>query len=165
MHWDHRSPTEAASDGTGIRGFLIFGDSDHHDGLQVARTYDLLNYEVDPSLLLLPPRPRGWWDSALVEAGPPPVKLSTGDYLMVYNAAEDTGPSERPGYSYTYRAGWALLSGSQPPTVLSRSVRPALEPELWWETGGEGAPPGQPPVLVPNVTFVQGMVPVRGQQV
>ncbi len=62
---------------------------------------DLLNYDLLPDLLVLPPRP-GEWDSALVESGPPPARLSNGDWFFIYNAAEDTGPSERPGKTLVF---------------------------------------------------------------
>ncbi len=68
------------------------------------------------------------------------------------------------GYSFTYRAGWAVLSGSDPTTVLHRSERPVLAPELWWETG-DATGMAVDPVLVPNVTFVEGMLPVPGEEV
>ncbi len=38
------------------------------------------------------------FDSELVESGPPPVKLSDGNYFFIYNSARKGFPSPRPDW-------------------------------------------------------------------
>ena len=68
---------------------------------------------------LLPRRP-AFFDSGLVEPGPPPLVLSDGTYLVLYNSAShhnDRG----------YHVGAAIIDGKFPsPKVLYRSPAPLL---------------------------------------
>lgn len=92
------------------------------------------------------------FDSELVESGPPPLKLSDGNYFFIYNSARSGFPSPRPGYSLQYNAGFAILKGSDLATVIQRSEQPILSPETAWEKGDS------PYIgLVPNVVFVEAM--------
>jgi predicted GH43/DUF377 family glycosyl hydrolase len=63
---------------------------------------------------LLPTR-NGSFDAGLVEPGPPPMRLSDGNFLFVYNSAEQA-------HDENYHAGWAVLDGTDPTRVLQRSA-------------------------------------------
>ena len=85
----------------------------------VAESDDLLSWHLaDGGNVLLPRRP-GMWDAGLIEPGPPPMRLSSGDYIFFYNGA--TLPNDRE-----YHVGYAILSGSNPRKVLQRSASPVL---------------------------------------
>lgn len=72
--------------------YLIWGD----DHLRMAYTHDLKNFTNLPGKFIEPRQ--DMFDSVLVESGPPPLRLSNGNYLFFYNSARDGFPSERPGY-------------------------------------------------------------------
>jgi predicted GH43/DUF377 family glycosyl hydrolase len=65
---------------------LFWGDSSFVPGLQYATSPDLLTWQNQPGVWL-PLRNDSYFDSALVEAGPYPMRLSDGNYLLLYNSA------------------------------------------------------------------------------
>ncbi len=132
---------------------MVFGDSSLVAGLQLAvqRGDNVSQWDIQPDLVL-PVRNSSFFDSHLVEAGPPPMRLSDGNYLFVYNSARSGFPSPKPGYSLQYNVGFAILSGTDL-SVVQRSEVPLLSPELPWELG---TPPAL--ALTPNVVFANGMV-------
>jgi len=127
-----------------------------------------LNLTTNPQGLFLPTRPDAF-DSELVEAGPPPVRLSTGDYLFVYNSARRVPAYEawKP-YPLRYNVGWAILDRDNPTVVLERSATPLWSPAFWYETGGRRIGDNQSwgffcsaaQAGTPNVVFVEGMHPL-----
>lgn len=123
--------------------YLIFGDSTLYNGLQVAATHDLVHYRVLEDYLLIQPRP-GKFDARLVESGPPPMRLSNGDYLFIYNGAQ---PLDGPPNGLFYAPGWVILNGSNPLDVLARSDEPLMLPTYLWEVSG----------LTPYVIFIEAM--------
>lgn len=135
---------------------MIFGDSSLVAGLQRARLTGptLLNWTIDDEIFL-PVRPDNF-DSHLVEAGPPPIKLQDGNFLFIYNSARSGFPSPKPGYSLQYNLGFAIIDG-QSGAILQRSSEPLLSPELPWELG-------KAPFLglTPNVVFCNGMESLGG---
>lgn len=84
-----------------------------------------------------------------------PLRLSDGNYLFLYNSARDGYPSPRPGSTYQYNVGYAILDGTDPTKILQRSIEPLLSPHMGWEIG-------EPPFLglVPNVVFLEGWLPL-----
>ena len=70
------------------------------------------------------------FDSMLVEAGPPPMLLSDGNYLFIYNSARQNASS--PDH-FEYNIGWLIINGSNPLHILQRSDTPLLSPQLGWE--------------------------------
>lgn len=110
---------------------------DKPDQMGVAYSDDLLRWTeaLDQPVL---PRRAGYFDSRVVEPGPPPVITKEGIW-MVYNGADD---------KLVYTTGWVLFDRRDPTRVLARSDRPFFRPELEWEKVGQ----------VPNVVFVEGMV-------
>ena len=151
--------------------YLFFGDSSIVNGLQWATSNDLYSWNLQKELFL-EVRNASYFDSGLVEAGPMPVLLSTGDYLLIYNSARHGFPSNKPvcegflivdyflrisinflsqGYDFQYNIAYAILNGTNPAQVLQRSDAPLLSPVLAWELG---SPPSK--VCVPNVVFAEG---------
>lgn len=84
-------------------------------------------------------RPRkGYFDSRLVEPGPPPIVTADG-ILLIYSGADD---------SNRYSVGWVLFSKDDPTRVMARADQPILEPTESWEKYGQ----------VYNVTLAEGLV-------
>lgn len=86
-------------------------------------------------------RPGGWWDSARIGMGPPPLETEHG-WLVVYHGVRETVAGG------LYRAGLALLDLEQPTKVLRRSDDWVLGPHAQYEITGD----------VPNVVFPCGLV-------
>ena len=91
--------------------------------------------------LVLGCREGGWWDSARVGMGPPPIETEHG-WLAVYHGVRQTVAGG------LYRAGLALLDLEAPWNVLRRSDEWVLGPGADYEVSGD----------VPNVVFPCGMV-------
>ena len=91
--------------------------------------------------IVLDRREGGWWDSARVGMGPPPLETEHG-WLAVYHGVRQTVAGG------LYRAGLALLDLEQPAVVLRRSDEWVLGPEAAYEVSGD----------VPNVVFPCGLV-------
>lgn len=66
------------------------------------------------------------WDSGRVGAGLPPIKTDEG-WLVIYHGATE---------NHKYCMGAALLDLDDPSIVLSRSIKPILEPEAEYEKHG-----------------------------
>jgi beta-1,2-mannosidase len=73
--------------------YLIWGDNH----LTLARSDDLLHFTNSDGPFISARSDH--FDSVLVEAGPPPLKMADGNYLFFYNSARDF-PSDKPGYAY-----------------------------------------------------------------
>jgi len=85
-------------------------------------------------------KPEEDWESLKVGAGPPPIKTDKG-WLLIYHGVD---------YEMTYRAGVALLDLEKPWTLISKTSKPILEPEMSYERYGD----------VPNVVFPTGAITV-----
>eukprot|EP01147_Barroeca_monosierra_P010543 gene10543-2670_t len=131
--------------------YLIWGDSSVFKGLHVAVSEDGISWKTLEQHIL-PVRSGPFFDTALVEAGPPPLPLQSGHLLFLYNSARDGFPSPKPGYNLQYNIGFAILNHSDPVNVLQRSASPILSPRLSWEVGNTTK------YLTPNVVFAEGMV-------
>lgn len=83
--------------------------------------------------ILISPRENNW-DADLVEPGPEPQKLSSGNYLFLYNSAHkvDT-PNPKPDWNLEFNIGYVILDGNDPTKVLYRSRNPLISPEHAWE--------------------------------
>jgi predicted GH43/DUF377 family glycosyl hydrolase len=91
--------------------------------------------------IVLNRREGGWWDSARVGMGPPPLETEHG-WLAVYHGVRQTVAGG------LYRAGLLLLDLEQPAVVLRRSEEWVLGPDAAYEVSGD----------VPNVVFPCGLV-------
>jgi predicted GH43/DUF377 family glycosyl hydrolase len=88
-------------------------------------------------------RPAGF-DSGYVEAGSPPVLLSTGDYLHIYDTVINDGRVPKgdstqlaceDGVCRGFGAGWLVLNGTDPQSVVQRGQEPLFMPMMPWELG------------------------------
>jgi predicted GH43/DUF377 family glycosyl hydrolase len=102
----------------------------------------------------------GCWDEPGVAAGPQPERLSSGDYLYIYNV--DTGFPYHPNPVGRCAIGWAILDGSDPSRIVARSDEPLLTATLPWETCaavGKGYECQEP-----EVVFSTGMKPLGNDE-
>jgi predicted GH43/DUF377 family glycosyl hydrolase len=103
-------------------------------------------------LAVLTPRP-GYFDSWLVEPGPPAILTDAG-IVLLYNAGNSAtfgDPSLKPRM---YTAGQALFDARNPIKLLDRTERPFLQPTEAYERTGQ-YPEG--------TTFVEGLVRFEGR--
>ena len=101
---------------------------------------------------VLSPRP-GYFDSWLVEAGPPAIMTERG-ILVLYNAgnSEQYGDPSVPPRTYT--GGQALYDLHNPLRLLARSDAPFIKPTEDYERSGQ---------YREGTTFVEGLVPFQGR--
>lgn len=118
----------------------------------LASSNDLIHWEPvenhEGNLVpVLSPR-LGYFDSWLVEAGPPPVLTEDG-IVVLYNAgnSKELGVSELGNRVYT--GGQALFDGEEPWKLLDRSNEPFIKPEKPFEKSGQ---------YVDGTTFIEGLV-------
>jgi beta-1,2-mannosidase len=117
---------------------FFMGDAqDKHDQTGIAYSTDFATWHEPLDRPILPRR-NGYFDSRVVEPGPPPVLTAHG-ILLLYNGADDR---------LVYRTGWALFDRRDPTRLLARAERPLFEPVEAWEKVGQ----------VPNVVFVEGLI-------
>jgi predicted GH43/DUF377 family glycosyl hydrolase len=121
--------------------FVLFHRPRTVDGADVwlSRSSDLRHWR-EPELVLSR-REGGWWDSARIGMGPPPLETEHG-WLVVYHGVRQTVAGG------LYRAGLALLDLERPSVVLRRSEEWLLGPGADYEVSGD----------VPNVVFPCGLV-------
>ncbi len=103
--------------------YLLFGDNH----IWSASSDNLINWR--PSSVPVLSARRGFFDSAYVEMGPPPIRTKNG-WLALYHGIDQF--SERR----TYCLGAALLSFDNPLKVIWRCQKPILEPTETYETVG-----------------------------
>jgi beta-1,2-mannosidase len=123
----------------------------------VATSDDLIDWtpltdSAGTLLTVLAPRP-GYFDSWLVEAGPPAILTDRG-IVLVYNAGnsgEFFGDSTLPRRVYT--GGQALFDARNPIKLLDRSRTPFIRPTEPYEKSGQ---------YVEGTTFVEALIPFRG---
>ncbi len=105
----------------------------------LSRSVDLRSWSAPEAVLIA--RPPGWWDSARVGIGAPPLETEHG-WLCVYHGVHrlDDGP--------LYRVGLALLDLDNPARVLRRGEGWVFGPAASYERTGNRA----------NVVFPTGLV-------
>ena len=110
--------------------------------------------EVDEGrpLAVLSPRP-GYFDSWLVEAGPPAILTGDG-IVLLYNAGNSDRFGDRGLPARVYTAGQALFDARNPIKLVDRSDRPFLRPTEEYERTGQYSE---------GTTFVEGLVPFNGR--
>lgn len=101
---------------------------------------------------VLSPRP-GYFDSWLVEAGPPALVTSAG-IVLIYNAGNSGAVGDATLPTRVYTGGQALFDGRNPIKLLARSAEPFIKPTEPYERTGQ-YPEG--------TTFVEGLVPFHGR--
>jgi beta-1,2-mannosidase len=110
--------------------------------MSISYSNDLLHWTDVLDHPVLASRPN-MFDSQVVEPGPPPIIRDDGIFL-IYNGADDNN---------VYRTGWVLFDKRDPTKVVARAQQPIFDPMLHWEKVGQ----------VPNVVFVEGLVPDRNR--
>lgn len=155
LHWDRKGVIMPAKQGRWNTGWTKSGAiltqkikgkywmyymadvRDKPDQTGIAYSDDLIHWTeaLDQPVLQ---RRAGFFDSRVVEPGPPPIMTKDG-ILLIYNGADD---------KLVYKTGWALFDKTDPTKVIARSDKPFFAPETEWEKVGQ----------VPNVVFVEGLV-------
>lgn len=103
-------------------------------------------------LRVLSPRP-GYFDSWLVEAGPPAILTDPG-IVLLYNAG-NAGTHGDPGLSArVYTGGQALFDKRNPVKLIDRTSEPFIKPTEDYERTGQ---------YVDGTTFIEGLVPFNGR--
>ncbi len=85
------------------------------------------------------PGRKGYWDSKVRGAGPPPLKTPLG-WLLLYHANDVHEPSK-------YKLGAMILDIADPTKVLYRSPQPILSPDAHYENDGK-----------PGIVYASGAV-------
>jgi len=123
----------------------------------IATSDDLIHWtplaDADGKLAkVLSARP-GYFDSWLVEAGPPAILTERG-IVLLYNAGNSAefGAPGLPARVYT--GGQALFDRRNPVKLLARSDTPFIRPTEPYERTGQYAE---------GTTFVEGLVPFKGR--
>ena len=96
---------------------------------------------------VLNPRP-GYFDSWLVEAGPPPVLTEDG-IVVLYNAGNSQNIGKEDLGNRIYTGGQALYDAEEPWKLLDRADEPFIKPELPFEKSGQ---------YKDGTTFIEGLV-------
>jgi predicted GH43/DUF377 family glycosyl hydrolase len=125
--------------------------------IHIATSDDLLDWtpleDADGNVLdIISPRP-GYFDSWLVEAGPPALLTARG-IVVLYNAGNSAthGDSTLPARVYT--GGQALFDARNPLKLLARSEKPFIRPTEDYERTGQ---------YKEGTTFIEGLVPFQGR--
>jgi predicted GH43/DUF377 family glycosyl hydrolase len=126
--------------------WMYWGEGD----IRLASSEDLLNWVPGPVVL---PARQGKFDSALAEAGPPPVITDQG-IVVLYNgknAEQDGDPSISGG---AYCGGQALFDLNHPEKLMARTDAPFYRPEADFERTGQ---------YQAGTTFLEGLVFFKGR--
>ena len=111
----------------------------HRADIWLSRSKDLQLWH--PPEPVMGARPGGWWDSARIGIGPPPIETSEG-WLMIYHGVRETVAGA------LYRAGLALLDLEEPTRIRRRCAEWILGPREDYELMGD----------VPGVVFPCGLL-------
>jgi predicted GH43/DUF377 family glycosyl hydrolase len=103
-------------------------------------------------LKVLSPRP-GYFDSWLVEAGPPAILTAQG-IVLLYNAGNGERYGEASVPPRVYTGGQALYDARAPFKLVARADQPFITPTEDYERTGQ---------YVAGTTFLEGLVPFRGR--
>jgi len=129
--------------------WMYWGDTD----IFLAHSMDLIHWipveNPDGSLRdIFGPR-KGYFDSDLVEPGPPALITEKG-ILLIYNSRnhDEYGDPDIP--AGTYSAGQILFNPDDPGQIIKRSESNFFQPENDYEITGQ----------VGNVCFLEGLVPL-----
>jgi predicted GH43/DUF377 family glycosyl hydrolase len=179
VHWEKHGPAFAAAAGgkylgmesksgaivtravgnrlvaTRISGkyWMYFGVPDLH----IATSDDLLSWtpvEDDDgrAIKVLSPH-AGYFDSWLVEGGPPAILTSRG-IVVLYNAGNSAVHGDTTITAKIYTGGQALYDSRNPLKLIARSAEPFIKPTENYERTGQYAA---------GTTFIEGLVPFNGR--
>ena len=125
--------------------YLFWGDHD----IRVTTSDDVTRWDSIGDVIISPRSDH--FDSLLTESGPPPLLLSSGDYLFFYNSATVGWPNAEGS---AYNVGYVILDKADPRNILQRSETPILSPTYAYQQGG--APYT---CNMPNVVFLEAAKP------
>jgi beta-1,2-mannosidase len=133
--------------------WMYFGVPD----VQIATSDNLIDWTPiedanGKPLKVLSPRP-GYFDSWLVEAGPPPIITRHG-IVVLYNAGNSAAYGDPALPERVYTGGQALYDARNPLRLIARSDEPFIKPTESYERSGQYAE---------GTTFVEGLVPFNGK--
>jgi predicted GH43/DUF377 family glycosyl hydrolase len=117
--------------------------------ISIANSTDLLSWEEGREFIN-----QTLWGNDKVEAGPPPMKLTTGDYIFFHNSWDGVHWPHGVGY----QPAWVVLNGSDLSQIIARAPAPL------WSPGKEPWMAGVAPYTcnVGNVSFLEAAHPVAG---
>ncbi len=123
----------------------------------IATSDDLIDWtplaDSDGKVLkVLSPRP-GYFDSWLVEGGPPAIMTERG-ILLIYNAGNSGRFGQAGLPQRVYTGGQALFDARNPIKLIARSDAPFIQPTEDYERTGQ---------YKDGTTFVEGLVPFNGR--
>ena len=134
------------------RYWMYWGDTH----IFLATSEDLLSWEPveneDGSIKRIFGPRKGYFDSELVEPGPPAIITPDGIW-MIYNSRNHTEWGDPSLPEETYAAGQILFDPDNPEKVLARSEKYFFKPENDYEITGQ----------VGNVCFIEALVPFKGR--
>ncbi len=107
--------------------------------------------EKVPALKIVIPTRKGYFDSDLVESGPPAMMTSKG-ILLLYNSRSLLKGGDPALPHGTYTAGQVLLDSTDPTRIIQRLDHYFIRPEKSYELTGE----------VNNVCFIEGLARYGG---
>jgi len=113
--------------------------------LHAASSLDLIHWNRGP--IVMRPRP-GYFDSQLVEAGPPAVLTDQG--IVVFYNGKNHALNGDPGFSKNvYAGGQTLFDKDNPTKLVARLDTPYFKPEMDYEVTGQ---------YEAGTTFTEGLV-------
>ena len=126
--------------------------------VNIATSSDLIHWypmlDKNGNLLHVMDTRKGYFDSSLVECGPPAIKTKHG-IMLFYNGKNSGGQDRDTCYTANaYCAGQALFSLKDPTKLLDRLDQPFFIPEADFEKSGQ-YPAG--------TVFIEGLVPFKGK--
>ena len=125
--------------------------------IMLATSDDLINWtplaDSDGKVLkVLSARP-GYFDSWLVEAGPPAILTDRG-ILLLYNAGNSGRFGQAGLPERVYTGGQALFDAKNPIKLIARSDQPFIRPTEPYEKTGQ---------YKEGTTFSEGLIPFKGR--
>jgi hypothetical protein len=151
LHGGHRLRSAASSH---PRAYAVATFGELRGGnLSLVSSHDLVRWRFEGPLLQTRP---DMWDNATLSAGPAPVRLQDGNWLLLYdvdNLWPVANPKPLPAWGRC-ALGWAVLDGKNLTNVLARAPKPLVHAELPWETAG----------ATPEVVYSEGIQPLGDDQ-
>jgi len=127
--------------------WMYWGDTD----IFLATSDDLTNWEpiTDEAGKIIPvlKRRKGYFDSNLVEPGPPAFITNDG-ILLIYNSRNSATDGDKTITAKAYCAGQALFNRNNPAVLIDRLNENFMKPDKNYETEGQ----------VNQVCFLEGLV-------
>ena len=132
--------------------WMYWGDTN----IYLAKSADLISWqpveEDDGSLKVIFGPRKGYFDSDLVEPGPPAILTDMGIW-MIYNSRNSIYKGDPDIPDGTYTAGQILFDSNNPSNVIARSEQNFFKPENEYEIHGQ----------IGNVCFLEGLVPFNNK--